>query len=946
MIDYNAIEKKWQAAWADAKVYESEPNEKDEILITFAFSYVNSPLHAGHMKTYSLTDAYARYMRMKGYNVLFPTGFHMTGTPILAMAKRLASNDTELIDDFKRVYLVPEPEIAKMSDPLYLARYFAADAEAGIKEAGLGIDWRRKFTSIDPMFSKFVEWQFFRLNDKGLLTKGTHPVGWCTNDNSAVGGHDTRGDVQPKIEEITIIKFKDTSSDVFFPCATYRPETIYGVTNVFVKEDAVYAIAELNGQRHYMSKEAALSLSLQANIAVKGEISGKELLQKKAVNPMTKEEVPVLPGFFIKLDVGTGVVMGVPSHAPFDYAALERLKVTGYPVKPLDYKKVIETEKAGGASEINQQIPALGYLELLGSSPDATDDILEKATKAIYKEESHRGIMLLGNYAGKPESEARNLIEKDMIKSGYAFKFYTIANEEPVICRCGTRALVKIVSDQWFINYGDKKWKEEVKAALPKIKIMPEKLRSTFEYLVDWLDLRAAERAQGLGTPFPFNKSHIIESLSDSTIYMIFYTFVNILNDNKVTLEQLKPEFFDFVISSKGNLDDVSKSTGIDKLVIQKCKDSFEYWYRNTSNHSGSDLNNNHFIMYIFNHVAMLEQKYYPKQIVPNGLLLYEGQKMSKSIGNTMPVRAVIAKYGADPVRFSSIATADLDSETNFEESTISSVKQKNEFLLNAIERLDEMSAVELSHIDYWLYSRLNSKIMGATTSMDLISFRSAYNEAFYNSVSDLKWYFERGGHNELVVREFLEKVTLMLGPIMPHVSEEFWQALGKKSMVAKERWPTFDKSMVSAEVEVTEQTIMNTMEDINKVMELTSKMPSNGGKKVKSIRIIIADDWKTDAYNSLAEKKSISEVISNMSNPAEKERASKFISQFASKLKTLEKIPQIKAETMLAAFSQAAGYLSKRFNAEMIVELESASKSQRASRALPGRPSIEVAWS
>ena len=943
MLDYNALDKKWQKAWADAKVYEPEPNEKEGMLVTFAFPYVNSPMHTGHMKTYSLTDSYARYMRMRGFNVLLPTGFHMTGVPILGMAKRLAGGDQELIDDFKRVYLIPDAEITKMADPLYLANYFADDTELGMKEAGLGIDWRRKFNTIDPRFSKFVEWQFLRMKEMGLLTQGTHPVSWCTTDNSAVGGHDTKGDMQPKIEEMTVIGFKDSQSEAYFPCSTYRPETIYGVTNIFIKEDASYVIAGINGRDYYLSKDAAEMLSNQLQISHKGDIPGKELLKRTAINPVTKEQVPVLPGFFVKLDVGTGVVMSVPAHAPFDYAALERLKASGYQVPQMQYKKIIEIKQK---PEIAAEIPALAYLGMIDADPNSVDELLERATKAIYKDESKHGVMTAGAYSGRPEPEAREAIKEDLVKGGDAFQIYVLANEDPVYCRDGTRVIVKVVSDQWFINYGDAKWKEHVRNAMPAIRILPDKLRPTFEYLVEWLDLRAVERAQGLGTPFPFNPSHIIESLSDSTIYMAFYTFVNILGDSKVAAEQLKPEFFDFVILGKSDAGSVSQSTGIDKMVLQRCRDSFVYWYRNTSNHSGADLVNNHFIMYIFNHVAMLNKENYPKQIVPSGLLLFEGQKMSKSIGNTMPVRGIIAKHGSDPVRFSSIATADLDSETNFEEATIASVKQKNEFFNDAISRLDEMSASELTHIDYWLYSKLNSKVKKATSLMDQISFRSAYNDIYYNTATELKWYYERGGRNELVVRDLLEKITIMLGPVMPHLAEEFWQMLGKNTMVAKEKWPRYDESMINQDVEAVEQMIMDTIADINSVVELTAKMPANKGKKFASARVIIADDWKTEAYNSLAEKKNMNEAISKWPNQAEKEKVSKFLSQFASKIRTLEPEPKAKSSDIALAFSQARNYLSKRLGAEVIIEQESQSSSPRASRASPGRPSIEVVWS
>jgi leucyl-tRNA synthetase len=124
-MDYKEIEAKWQKAWDDAKVFEVEPNDKKPFMVTAAFQYVNSPSHIGHGRTYGTADTYARYKRMCGFNVLYPMAFHATGTPLLAFAKRILSNDQELIDEL-RVFHVPDHEIKKMTDPRYIADYLPA----------------------------------------------------------------------------------------------------------------------------------------------------------------------------------------------------------------------------------------------------------------------------------------------------------------------------------------------------------------------------------------------------------------------------------------------------------------------------------------------------------------------------------------------------------------------------------------------------------------------------------------------------------------------------------------------------------------------------------------------------------------------------------------------------------------------------------------------------
>ncbi len=957
MINYGDIEKKWQDAWAAAKLFEAEPSDRKNLLVTAAFPYVNAPPHMGHVRTYGTADTYARYMRMRGFNVLYPFGFHATGTPILAFAKRIARGEKEIMEELK-VFHVSDADVQKMTSPQYIADYFIRQQEREWRKVGLGIDWRRKFISTEPLFSKLVEWQFAKLKEKGYLTKGTHPVGWCLSENQAVGQHDTKGDVQPKIEEMTVIKFRDASG-IIFPCATYRPETVYGVTNIFIKDESTYVIVTIEGEKYYLSKDAAFMLSHQFEIEIGGEIESKDLLKKKAVNPVTMEEIPVLPGFFVKPDVGTGVVMSVPSHAPFDYAALERLKVSGYQLPQMQYKKIIdisgsrmgesleEDPASGKKGPISHpEIPALAYLELMNADPNALDDVLERATKAIYREESRYGVMLAGKYSGRPEAEAREALKKDLVAEKNAFQMYTLANPEPVFCRDGTKVIVNMVRNQWFINYGDEKWKAEVRAAFKTIKVYPEKYRKTFEALIDWIDERATERAQGLGTRFPYNPEHIIESLSDSTIYMTFYTYVQILRAANVSPEQLKPEFFEYLINTVGDPTSVSAATGIDEATIKKCKESLEYWYTNTSRHSGPDLIPNHYLMYIYNHVALFPEKFWPKQIVVNGFVNYEGEKMSKSLGNIIPAGDAVDRFGADVIRMIEIAGGDLDTETEFRTDSASSIASKNEYLVDLIDALNTMKGVELEHIDYWLYSKLNKKVKIATEAMDRLEFRQAYTEIYYNSIAEMRWYIERGGKNQLAMRDIMEATALMLTPIMPHFAEELWHRLGNTTLAAQQQWPTVGEGMINEKVERIEAIISETMEDTNRAIALTSKITANRGKKLKEIRIIIAEDWKRMAYNMLLERKSIDQVVRDKElNDYNIQTMSKFLSQFMGKLQTLQRLPEIISDEAYTAFVGSRDYIKDRFGAEVTIEKESASKSARAERSTVTKPSIDIVW-
>ncbi|MGH2638303.1 MAG: class I tRNA ligase family protein, partial [Rhabdochlamydiaceae bacterium] len=426
--------------------------------------------------------------------------------------------------------------------------------------------------------------------------------------------------------------------------------------------------------------------------------------------------------------------------------------------------------------------------------------------------------------------------------------------------------------------------------------------------------------------------------------YMSYYTFIHILRGNGVAAEQLKPEFFDYALNGKGSPESVSKTTGIDTLVLQKCRESFEYWYGFSSRHSGPDLLWNHLTMYLFNHVTMFDKRFWPSQVIMNGSVNYEGQKMSKSIGNVIPLVDAISRYGADPIRFISVAGADLDTDTDFSADSAGGVTSRVDALHRYITRLEDMKSKELGHLDYWLYSKLHSKISAATTSMDRLEIKAAYTEIFYNSMNELKWYFDRGGSNELVVREFLETVALMIAPVMPHVAEEFWHMFGKTTLIVKEEWPAANQQMINKEEEAIESIIMDTITDVNNTIALTSKMDANRSKKVSEVKLIIADDWKTAAYNALAKSKNMGTTMSQDFGVG-KEAVALYLKQFAKRINGMHEMPAISSETIQKAFIEASDYLASKFGCKVVTEHEKTTKSPRASRALPDKPSIDITW-
>lgn len=857
-LDWRGMEKRWREEWRRSGIFNSDPDpKKPKFFITVAYPYPNSPQHIGHGRTYTLTDAYARFLRMKGYNVLFPMAFHYTGTPILAMAKRLGSGDEELIETFLNIYKVPKEKLKEFSNPIKIARFFHEEIKLGMEEMGYSIDWRREFTTIDPQYSRFIEWQFEKLRGKGLITQGSHPVGWCPSCENPVGQHDTVGDVEPEIGEFTLLKFNMDGS--ILPAATLRPETIFGVTNIWINPEADYVRAKVDGERWIVSKRCAEKLIfLNRRVEVESAFKGRELLGREAVNPATGKRVPILPASFVDPNNATGVVMSVPAHAPYDYQALEDLRkepgrLSRYGLDPnLAFNlKPIPIIEVDGYSEL----PALDAIAKRGiKSQD--DPKLEEATEEVYGREFHKGVMRENamDYSGLPVSIAKERVKEDFAASGRADFMYELLNR-PVVCRCGAECVVKIFENQWFINYGDPGWKELARECLRQMRILPEEVRQEFEYTIGWLKEKACARKSGLGTRIPWDKSWVIESLSDSVIYMAYYTIAKHINEGNIEAGKLTNEVFDYIFLGLGDPGKVAEASGVTKETLESMRREFEYFYPLDSRHSGRDLIPNHLTFFIFNHAAIFPRRYWPKQIVVNGSVLMEGKKMSKSFGNIIPLREAVAKYGADPLRLSLLATAGLLQDADFSVELARTMRNKLEkFYRWALEisRMKEKAGDgELTLEDRWLLSRLHGAIKRATEAMENLRVRDALQIILYELDQDTQWYLKRvssnpSAFNERVTAKVLSEVldarVKMLAPFAPHLCEEVWSKIGGSGFISTASWPKFDESKVDEAVEDIVSFINEVLEDTKEILRVT-------GIKPKVIRYYVCSKWKKEAY-------------------------------------------------------------------------------------------------
>ena len=853
-LNWTEIENKWRNKWQESKDFETNPNDKPKKFITVAYPYPNSPQHIGHGRTYTLADVHARFNRMKGYNVLFPMGFHYTGTPVLGMAKRIEAGEKEILDGLRNIYHVPEDAIKTFVEPIKIADYFHEEIKSGMIEMGYSIDWRREFTTIVPGYQKFIEWQITTLKERGRIIQGSHPVGWCPVDQNPVSQHDTMGDVEPKIDDKNfLIKFK--LGDSIFPITTLRPETIFGITNLWVNPNTIYKKAIVDGQEWILSEECAKKISFfEKNVEITGEVPGKEIIGKTATNHDGRE-IPVLPAEFVEPSMGTGLVMSVPAHAPKDYQALMDLKANGHELaSKLEPIPIIVTEGYG-------PIPAKEICEKMGVS-DQSDEKLEEATKELYLKEFTDGKLndKCLEFNGEKVQFGRDKIRSWLQENGHLEKFPVLENA-PVRCRCGAECVVKVLNNQWFLNYGDEEWKELARNCLDEMNILPNNIKTEFVEVIDWLHERACARQQGLGTKLPWDNDWIVESLSDSVIYMAYYTISRFVNDGTIGPENLSKEFFDYILLDKGDIVKAANTSKLSEDIINTIKKEFSYFYPVDSRHSGRDLVQNHLSFFVLNHVAIFEKNLWPQEIVVNGSVMMNGAKMSKSMGNIIPLRSAIKEHGADPIRLAIISSAELLQDADFNMDSVSGIQNKLESLLETCFGLKNIEIDQLQAEDVWILSKTQNKIAEITEALEKMRLREALHDILFTFESDLSWYSKRAGaKGRKNISGILHQINsirvAMLSPFAPHVAEEMWEKLGNTEMVSKSQWPKFSIDKIDASSIQSEELLKNTIEDISNIIRVTKISP----KKV--VIYVNSDEVKSKIY-----RKILSIMVSGQNN-------------------------------------------------------------------------------
>ncbi|KAH9856352.1 leucine-tRNA ligase [Lenzites betulinus] len=739
---------------------------------------------------------------------------------------KVAAKDTGLQYQFQIMESmgVPREEIKKFADPYFWLQYYPPICIADNKLFGSRIDWRRSFITTDanPYYDSFVRWQMKRLYKLGKIKFGERYTVYSPKDGQPCMDHDrSEGEalgpteytgikmevVQWSPEAAKAIEGKVGARKVFLVAATLRPETMYGQTNCFVGTAIKYGVFAINDKEAYLcTYRAARNMAFQGIMDVRGEVNqlleveGTALVGTKIKAPFSvNPEVYVLPMENVLPTKGTGVVTSVPSDSPDDFQTVTDLKK-----KPEFYKidpswvafeplPVITTPTYG-----DMIAPAVIKQLKIQSQKDTKQ--LAEAKEIAYKEGFYNGTMLVGDFKGLPVQEAKTRVREKLIEAGLAFAY---AEPEGLIVSRSSDECVIALMDQWYLDYGEPTWRAQAEKLVAKMETYNSETRNAFEGVLAWLNKWACARTYGLGSKLPWDPQFLVESLSDSTIYMSYYTVAHLLHSKLdgsepgplgVTADQMTDEVWEYVL----NNGPWPEPAPLPKESADKMKNEFEYFYPFDVRSSGKDLIPNHLTFCVYNHAALFPEDKWPLSMRTNGHLMVNGQKMSKSKGNSMTMRQCIEKFGADATRLCLADAGDGIEDANFDEKTANANILRLHTLIawcdEIIQSKPNLRQGAKNYHDTVFEHEVNDLIAKAKEFYSHMQYKDALKYGFFELQSSRDWYREvtadSGMHGELV-EWWIRVATLLVAPIAPHFSEHVWSTLLKEpKSVQHAQWP------------------------------------------------------------------------------------------------------------------------------------------------------------
>ncbi|CAO2161754.1 unnamed protein product [Urochloa humidicola] len=807
------------------------------VLLPFGFHCTGMPIKAS-------ADKLAREIQQYGNPPVFPAAEDQVSSQVAdsqadqavavapdkfksKKAKAAAKTGVQKFQwEIMRGFGLSDEEIAKFQDPYHWLTYFPPLAKEDLKAFGLGCDWRRSFitTDMNPFYDAFVGWQMRKLKKMGKVVKDMRYTIYSPLDGQPCADHDRATGEGVLPHEYVLIKMEVIppfppqlkaleGKKVYLAAATLRPETMYGQTNCWVLPDGKYGAFEINDTDVFiLTARSALNLAYQNLSKVPdkptclADISGSDLIGLPLKSPLAFNEIIyALPMMTILTDKGTGIVTSVPSDSPDDFMALQDLVTkpalrAKFGVKdewvfPYKVVPIINIPEFGDKSA--EKV----CLDLKIKSQNDKEKLAE-AKRMTYLKGFTDGTMIVGEFKGRKVQEVKPLIKNKLLEEGTAVLYSE--PEKKVMSRSGDECVVAL-TDQWYITYGEAEWKQIAEKCLENMNTFSTETRNGFEHTLGWLNQWACSRSFGLGTRIPWDEQFLVESLSDSTLYMAYYTIAHLLQNGNmygkeictIRPEQMTDDIWEYVFCNGP-----APKTDIPPTLLSKMKQEFEYWYPFDIRVSGKDLIQNHLTFCIYNHTAILPEHHWPRGFRCNGHLMLNSEKMSKSTGNFCTLKQAIEEFSSDATRFALADAGDGMDDANFVFETANAAILR---LTKEIAWMEEIVAAESSlragppssYADHVFANEINIAVKETEKSYNAFMFRDALKSGFYDlqlARDEYRLSCGAAGMNRDLLWRFMDVQTRLITPICPHYAEHVWQKiLRKEGFAIKAGWPVAD---------------------------------------------------------------------------------------------------------------------------------------------------------
>ncbi|MCU4926037.1 leucine--tRNA ligase [Halobacteria archaeon AArc-dxtr1] len=878
--DHAAVERRWQEAWDEAEAYRTPDDVDDPTYVLGMYPYPSGKLHMGHVRNYTITDAYARYRRMRGDDVLHPMGWDAFGLPAENAAKERDTNPRDWT-------------------------FECIETMRGQMEAmGFGYDWDREIATCVPEYYQWNQWLFTRFHEEGLVERRDAEVNWCPECETVLADEQVEGEAELCWRCDTAVESRELEQ-WFLRITEYADELLEGIDeldgwpnsvrqmqrNWIGRQDGTEVEFGISGHGSVTAFTTRLDtihgatfFALAPDHPISQEVAEEDedvrhfvdhvadpegdepngvATDLTATNPATGEEIPVYVADFVLSDVGTGALMAVPGHDERDHAFAEKHDL------PIEAVVAPEPESWDGET-----------------APEAPD-----VSEAAFTDD---GVLVnSGDYSGLGSETARERLTADIESANtatqYQLRDWGISRQR----YWGTPIPVVHCHD-------------DCGAVMVPEENLPVELPEFINTTGNPLD--AAEEWKQTTCPAcggeATRETDTMDTFVDSSWYFLRYVSPEL---DEAPFETERANDWMPVDQYVG---------GIEHAVMHLLYSRF--FTKVLADHEG------------------LEHREPFTNLLAQGMVQLEGEKMSKSVGNVVSPQRIVEEYGADTARLFMMQAAQPERDFDWSEE---GVRSTNAFLGRLQEMVtdvvDEPPKGTDDAVASYVASEIDATVAIAGSEYDELRFNRALRET-QDLVRTLRQYAEYAEPHAETYERGLAAVVRLLAPVAPHLAEELHEALGGEGFVVDAPWPTaeVDREHVTKR----RQLVRNTREDVRDIVEVA------GIEDPKRIEVVVAPDWKYDALEIAIESDApnlIGELMGESHIREQGDAAASYGQDLQAEREALEMT--LGPDEEFAALEAATWLIEREFEADVDVVRAADVPESVVRKAEPGRPAIEI---